>query len=143
MKLLTTDGLYIQKSDLTFLKQTGQLTLDSALIVANNPNIAMNEFIKFENEQEINFFQNLNWICDYEFAKNLSDGELFSLIEKTVEEKNMIIEKFYFMSPEERKNNLQLLEEIKILDYKIHSYGNILYCLHNGFPEIITYKLTK
>ena len=57
-------------------------------------------------------------MIDYNEAKDLSEEEIIALGQKIVEEKNNIAQRFNSMTPEEKKENMDMVFQCELLDFK-------------------------
>lgn len=137
MKIITDDAVYVQKNDITYLNQYLSLSnlpipssifekvFGSNIIIIDNSN--RYEFIKFDKPEEIEFFQGIDWMIDYNKVKDLSEEEIIALAKSIVEENNEIARRFNSMTPEERKKNINMAFQYELLDFKICSLRDILW----------------
>ena len=124
MKIITDNAVYVQKNDIAYLNQT-DLTIPASIFmkVFGNGIVIINdsnryEFVKFETPEEIEFFKGIDWMIDYNEAKDLSEEEIIALGQKIVEEKNNIAQRFNSMTPEEKKENMDMVFQCELLDFK-------------------------
>lgn len=133
MKILTENAIYVQKNDMTYLSRMAKSIPSSILIQVYGKGAETiddenkNEFIKFDKDNEIEFFKNLDWIVDYQVLKNLTDEEIYSMGQDILNEKNRIARQFNLLSPVERKKNISMVNECELLDYKLYSIRDILW----------------
>lgn len=137
MKIITDDAVYVQKNDITYLNQYLSLSnlpipssifekvFGSNIIIIDNSN--RYEFIKFDKPEEIEFFQGIDWMIDYNKVKDLSEEEIIALAKSIAEENNEIARRFNSMTPEERKKNINMAFQYELLDFKICSLRDILW----------------
>lgn len=143
MKIITSEAIYIQKKDLFFLNQTN-LSIPSSIslnafyyetTIIDDDDIY--EFIKFEEEIEIDFLKKIDWIVDYNNLKDLEEYQIIKLIEDVGKEKNNIFKKY--------NNNIiknkDLLLRYEQLEFKITTLIEILWLKQGhiklNFPEEI------
>ena len=132
MKIITNDAAYVQKNDLNFLHlsdvpKTSSIYLSvfdwgKTRITDKNKN----EFYRFENEEDIEYFKKLDWMVDYDEIKNLSDAELVKMGQSISIEKNRIGEVFNDMSIKERMNNTDMVLRHKVLEFKMKSLIDVI-----------------
>lgn len=144
MKIITSNAVYVQKDDIEYLNSL-DLSLPSSIM---NKIIEYNimqiddktryEFIKFEEQSDIEFFKSLGWIIDYNEVKDLSESEMISLYKKIIEEKNAIARKYNLMSESNRINNMDYVRKYKLLDFKLYS---LLYIINLKKEHIQTFIL--
>lgn len=137
MKIITDDAIYVQKNDITYLNQylsLSNLPIPSSIfekvfgrniVIIDNSN--RYEFIKFDKPEEIEFFQGIDWMIDYNKVKDLSEEEIIALAKSIAEENNEIARRFNSMTPEERKKNINMAFQYELLDFKICSLRDILW----------------
>ena len=133
MKIITKNAAFVQKSDIiqlnlynaeklnpTFMKVFG-----NSIIIFDNCNI--NEFVEFNEQKEIEFFKNTDWIIDYNEIKKLSEEEIFDLARSIIKEKNTIFQKLSTMTNEEREQNTNLVTDYEFLQFKLTSLQDALW----------------
>ena len=85
MKIITNEFAYVQKNDIAFLNSTDQaipLSIYSKVFgdgytIIDDSN--RYDFVKYEKEKDIEFFNNMEWILDYNEVKDLDEKEIFQL----------------------------------------------------------------
>mgnify|MGYP006955113875 CR=1 FL=1 len=143
MKILTENGLYIQKSDLILLQNTKigiplkvQKDINKNNISESNPN----EFIRFTKEETINYFKDQEWIVDYKLVNAMSHEQIIRIYKVL---KDKIMDKILFYSDslnyeaaKELKDELQYIDIITNKQkIELHDYVNrdvIGYIFKNG-----------
>lgn len=85
------------------------------------------EFVEFEAPEEIEFFKSIDWMIDYNEVKDLSEEETIELACSIAEEQNSIAQRFNSMTPEERENNMSMVSQCELLDFKIYSLRDVLW----------------
>lgn len=144
MKIITSNAVYVQKDDIEYLNSLGISLPNSISMKINQYNITQiddktkYEFIKFDEQSDIEFFKNLDWIIDYNEVKNLSESEMISLYKKIIEEKNVIARKYNLISESDRINNMDYVRKYKLLDFKLYS---LLYIINLKKEHIQTFIL--
>ena len=126
VKIITDDAVYVQKNDITYLNHTDlpipasifMKVFGNGIVVVDDSN--RYEFEKFENTDEIEFFKGLDWIVDYNSVKDLSDDEIIEIGQS-------IAQKFNSMSSDERKENMEMITQCELLDFKMYSLRDILW----------------
>ena len=82
MKILKDNKIYVQKNDMAYLNSS-ELDIPASIYmkvygkgitIIDNSN--RYEFIEFTDPKEIEFFQGLDWIVDYDEVKDLTEEEL-------------------------------------------------------------------
>lgn len=132
MKIITSNAVYVQKNDIGFLNQTDlpipasifMKVFGKGVTIIDNSNRF--EFVKFEEESEIEFFRNLDWIIDYDLVKGLGEEQIIELGQGIAQEKNTIAQTFNAMSDDKRRANEHLVYECERLDFKMYSLRDVL-----------------
>lgn len=133
MKIITDDAVYVQKNDIAYLNQT-DLAIPASIFmkIFGNDIVIIDdnnryEFVKFDTPEEIEYFRNIDWMIDYNEVKDLSEGETIALGQSIAEEKNCIAQRFNFMTPEERENNMSMVSQCELLDFKMYSLRDVFW----------------
>ena len=133
VKIITENAVYVQKNDIAYLNNT-DLSIPASIFmkVFGNGMVIIDdskryEFEKFEDASEIEFFKGLEWIVDYNSVKDLSDDEIIEMGQSIAQLKNQIAQKFNSMSENERKENLEMVTQCELLDFKMYSLRDILW----------------
>lgn len=127
MKIITNDATYVQKRDIEYLYLAHEKipssifvkVFGSGLIRIDNTN--RNDFVKFEDEVERDFFNNLDFIIDYNEVKDLSETDIKKLFQAIDDEQFMVATK---MNDVRGKNDIDALAHLtryNQLDYKFSS----------------------
>lgn len=132
MKIITDNAVYVQKNDIAYLNQTDlaipasifMKVFDSGIVIIDDS--SRYEFVEFDDPKEIEFFRGIDWMIDYNEVKDLSEEETITLGQSIVEETNSIAQRFNSMTPEERKENMNMVSQYELLDFKIYSLRDIL-----------------
>ena len=149
MKIITENAVYVQKNDIAYLIHT-DLPIPASIfrkVFGNEMTIIDDsnryEFEKFEDDTEIEFFNGLDWIVDYNSVKDLSDDEIIEIGQNIAQTRNQIAEQFNSMSEDERKENLGMVTQCESLDFKMYSLKDILWFkqghLEMTLPEGVDY----
>lgn len=133
MKIITDDSAYVQKNDIAYLNQTDlpiptsifMKVFGKGIVIIDDSN--RYEFVKFDAPEEIEFFKGLSWMIDYNEVKDLSEEETIILGQSIAQEKNGIATKFNSMSEKERKENLKMVQQCELLDFKMYSLRDVLW----------------
>ena len=124
MKIITENAVYVQKNDITYLNHTDlpipasifMKIFGNGIVIINDSN--RYEFEKFEDDSEI----------------DLSDDEIIEIGQNIAQVKNQIAEQFNLMSEDERKENLGLVTQCELLDFKMYSLRDILWFKQGHLP---------
>lgn len=129
MKIFKNNAVYVQKIDLVFLYQLGIEIPNSITMKINEnelDNRNMHSFLEFNEENEIEFFRNLDWLVNYDEVKDLSEEYILELLNSIKEEKNNKLEEFNEAPDDDFDTNLRLISEYQSLDFKIYNLKEIL-----------------
>lgn len=132
MKIVTSNAVYVQKSDLVYLNSTDLIipatiyikVFGSGKEIINEEN--QSEFVKFDEKSEIDYFKSIDWIVDYNKLRNLSNSELLELIWDTLKKEHEIAIKFNSMPYVQRRKNVQMRINANFLMCKYSSLMDIL-----------------
>lgn len=133
MKIITKDCAYVQKNDIVYLNET-DLPIPASVfmkifgkgtVIINDSNRF--EFISFENPDEIEFFKDIDWMIDYNEVKDLSEEEIINLGQSIAQKQNEIAVKYNSMSEKEKEENISMVQQYELLDFKIYSLRDILW----------------
>ena len=100
MKVFKNGKVYVQNEDLILILRSGELMPTSVLekFYGNGPVIIvqdnMEDYVEFEETDQVEFFKRLDWIVDYDEVKNLSTEELEKLYDDTKDEMVKIRNKY-------------------------------------------------
>lgn len=131
MKIITENAAYVLKNDIVYLFQTGlhELTFrfiknlgDGTIIDDRNKY----EFIKYDSLEEIEFLENANWMVDYNEVKDLSEEAIIALSQRIAKRRNVLVQRIDSIPYEELEENMDLVTEKNLLDFKMHSLEEIL-----------------
>ena len=133
MKIVTDSAVYVQKNDIAYLSSSDlaipasifMKVLDNGKFIVNDSN--RYDFIKFEEESEIEYFKGLDWMIDYNEVKDLSDEEFIKLGRSIAEEQASFVEQYNAMDKEERIKNQNLAHKCELLEFKYYSLRDILW----------------
>ena len=133
VKIITENAVYVQKNDIAYLNHT-DLPIPASIFIKvfGNGVVIIDdsnryEFEKVEDNHEIEFFKRLDWIVDYNSVKDLSDDEIIEIGKSIAQSKNQIAKQFNSMSENERKENLEMVTQCELLDFKMYSLRDILW----------------
>ena len=133
MKIITDSACYVQRNDLGFLNTTSYSIPASIFNKAfNNSCTIINDrnrydFVKFDEESEIEFFRSLDWIVDYNDVKDLTDSEIYELTKVVRKEHEKIAHSYNDMSNEDKANNYCMVIKCNLLEFKFYSLRDILW----------------
>lgn len=135
MKILTENGLYIQKSDLILLQNTKigiplkvQKDINKNNISESNPN----EFIRFTKEETINYFKDQEWIVDYKLVNAMSHEQIIRIY-KVLKDKINILNHRIFLAKNADLTLLNILYlERELLNHKLKDILKIIQLKNEG-----------
>lgn len=135
MKILTENGLYIQKSDLILLQNTKigiplkvQKDINKNNISESNPN----EFIRFTKEEAINYFKDQEWIVDYKLVNAMSHEQIIRIY-KVLKDKINILNHRIFLAKNADITLLNILYlERELLNHKLKDILKIIQLKNEG-----------
>ncbi|MBD9106308.1 hypothetical protein EGP99_00675 [bacterium] len=132
MKVFKNGKVYVQNEDLILILRSGELMPTSVLekFYGNGPVIIvqdnMEDYVEFEETDQVEFFKRLNWIVDYDEVKNLSTEELEKLYDDTKDEMVKIRNKYSDLSQNDdcyEKDSIRY----ELLGNKLYSLSKIQY----------------
>ena len=134
MKIINRENdqevVYVQKSDMMYVTHNcdsfpAALMEDffSDIVIINGDN--RNEFVRFTDPSEVDFFRKQEWIIDYRDFRNLSEAEIMDMGTSTIDELNAVAEEFNGTKNEKKKE--ELYKKHELLDYKFNSIREFLW----------------
>ena len=132
MKVFKNGKVYVQNEDLILILRSGELMPTSVLekFYGNGPVIIvqdnMEDYVEFEETDQVEFFKRLDWIVDYDEVKNLSTEELEKLYDATKDEMVKIRNKYSDLSQNDdcyEKDSIRF----ELLGNKLYSLSKIQY----------------
>lgn len=132
MKVFKNGKVYVQNEDLILILRSGELVPTSVLekFYGNGPVIIvqdnMEDYVEFEETDQVEFFKRLDWIVDYDEVKNLSTEELEKLYDATKDEMVKIRNKYSDLSQNDdcyEKDSIRF----ELLGNKLYSLSKIQY----------------
>lgn len=99
------------------------------------------EFVSFDEENEIEFFRNIDWIVDYKEYRTRSFDEMVQAGEDIHSERKDIADRYNAMDEIDRKNNQQLRTQFDLLEEKFKFLPQIVF-VNQGhvtmpFPNVV------
>ena len=132
MKVFKNGKVYVQNEDLILILRSGELMPTSVLekFYGNGPVIIvqdnMEDYVEFEETDQVEFFKRLDWIVYYDEVKNLSTEELEKLYDDTKDEMVKIRNKYSDLSQNDdcyEKDSIRY----ELLGNKLYSLSKIQY----------------
>ena len=133
MKIVTDDAVYVQKNDIAYLNSLKMSIPSSIVNKVYKDGICIidfynkHDFIKFDEEDDMEYFRNLDWMIDYNEVRSLSEKEMILLARKVAKEEENLAHKFNSMSDEDKHNNLGIINECELLEFKFYSIRDLLW----------------
>ena len=151
MKLFhTEDGkevVYVQRHDMMYINSEMDIPIPASVFLKffNGITIVDDsnrfEFVKFEGEDAVKYFKDLDFIIDFDQYKGFTDDQLEEEVQKLGAKANEIAEKWNSMTEKKRKENISLLEEYQKIEYMIQFLCEIYAVKHKKrempFPEFV------
>ena len=107
--------VYVQRKDLEYISQSEQ-NVPKELIKRNYKHIASNgledEFIIFSDKETIEYFKNLNWIVDYRKFCNVSNDDIFKIVDTLFERYYHNFSEIYNDFDKEKKYSKKIIVEL-------------------------------
>ena len=100
MKFFCVNSIYVHLDDLCHLNIVGESVPDIVRNhVAPTTVTTANQFdlVKFDHPEQIEFFQSLDWIYDFDMLNSMSDRELKKLRSELIKQRNQLYAKFNCM----------------------------------------------
>lgn len=147
MKIITSNSAFVQMNDLAYLNQSDleipasifTKIFGNGIVIIDNRN--RYHFMEFKDPKEIEFFNAIDWMVDYNKVKDLSEKEIMELAQSIAEKRDGIAQKFNSMTQEQRKKNMSMVSQCELLDFKFYSLRDFLWFkqghIKMTFPEEI------
>lgn len=132
MKIFRNEAVYVQKNDVAYFNKFDEPILASVYVkLFSEPVNIVNdrnryEFIKYDEEKEIEFFKKQEWILDYDDVKSLTDEELIQLGTSFSDKLNELASVINNPLTEESKK-IDLYEQYQKLQYKMYSLRDYIW----------------
>lgn len=146
MKIINNDSVLVQNRDLAYLTHyNGDMPAsifikicgeDVAFIDSSN----INEFVKFDSEEEIDFFKYSDWILDYNLYNFKSVEELYAVAEKMIDEINHLTSIYNRMSGEEQEKSSIMIEQMNLMIFEVQSIRELIK-IKQGNNNVVLSKL--
>jgi len=132
MKIFTKNSVYVQKNDIVYLN-TYDLPIPASIftkVFGKNITIINDsnryEFVRFDNQTEIDFFQKMDWIIDYNELKDLNEKDIVDITQNIITKINNMITEFNSMQKKDKINNMNMLIQCELLKYKVNSLSDFI-----------------
>lgn len=149
MKIFNDDCVYVQLNDIAYLNSFDlpipasiyMKVFGRGVTIINNGN--RYNFVRFDDESEIDFFKGLDWMIDYDEVKNLSCDEIGSMCMEVAREQTQIVEAYNDMPVDEKRCHSNMINKCQLLEFKFYSLRDFLWFkqgnIHMTLPEGIDY----
>ena len=124
------EAVYVQKGDLMYVTHNcdsmpAALMEDffSDIVIINGDN--RNEFVRFTNPSEVEFFRKQEWIIDYRDFRNLSEDEIMNKGKEVIDKLNAVAEAFNASKNEAKRE--KLYNEHELLEYRLQCVKEFLW----------------
>lgn len=133
MKIINSDSAYVQKNDIAYLNSFDlpipfsifMKVFGNGVTIINDSN--RYDFVKFDEESEIEFFKGLDWMIDYNEVKDLIEDEIIKLAKNIEKEREKIATTFNSMSKKEKNQHIDMVTKCDLLEFKFYSLRDILW----------------
>lgn len=133
MKIFKDNSVYVQKNDMVNLNHTDISIPASIFIKVFGQAITVidetnrYEFIEFNAPEEIKFFQEQDWIVDYNAIRDLTEEELMELGQSIAQDKNVKAKAFNKLPKKQRQQKYQsVVSSLELLDFKMYSIRDMI-----------------
>lgn len=133
MKVLKQERIYVQMQDIGYLNSTDMsIPASIYLKVFSGPVTVIGDhnrfdYVSFDDPKEIEFFESLTFIIDYNEYKDLTLEQISQKGTEVSNMANLIAKEYNEMSITERRNHTSMLELYNNLTYKMQSIA-AFYC---------------
>ena len=132
MKIVFDNHVYVQKNDIMYLLENDNKNVTALERIALKykktiENADRYDFIKFKSKIDCNFFNNIDYIIDYNKVKDLSCKELIDMGMSLASERRELASKYNNMDIIDRQRNFYIKIRCKELYYKMYSLGEVLW----------------
>ena len=151
MKLFHTENgketVYVQMQDIMYLLNETDMPIPATILknffigvtIVTDKNRF--DFVRFEDEHEVEFFKKIEFIIDFDQYKGLTEKQIESEAQKLIIKANKIAEKWNHMTLEEKNKNRALYEEHCNISYMVKFLSEI-YNVKQGkkdmpFPKFV------
>lgn len=138
--------LYVQLRDIKILKKGFEDSIPESIkkeifVYLNQANNnTLNDFIRFDNEDVINFYNSIDWIIDYgEFLRKSTCLKEFEL-RQAKQRLSLVSSVIDLASKEELEQNPSFLLEYKKASYKLKDIDHAINCLYRNNGKIPVVK---
>ena len=151
MKIFHTEkgkeAVYVQMQDIIYLLNETEMPIPASIFTKEYTSVPVVDdsnrfnFVKFDDENEVKFFRNLDFIIDYDQYKDLTDEQFEDEWRKVSSKTNDITEKWNSMNEEEKRENSSLFNELCNIRYKLKFMSEIHAIKHGRrsmpFPKFV------
>ena len=120
------DVVYVQRTDIIYLIFQKNMVIPLPNIyqkISEGINVVTDitrlEFVRFDNENEVKFFRECEFICDFNQYKDFTDEQIIAEVQRLIIKTNEIAKKWNEMTLEERSEN-------SLLSDMYHDLGHMI-----------------
>lgn len=132
MKIIRKDCVYVQLEDINYLanrkismpKRVIHRALENGYLYVDETN--KYTFIRYDENEIIEFFKDLSVVIDYDSIKNLPSDQLEQYCDNILKAKDEKLDKFNNLPKEKRMKREYDIEEINDLEYKYYQVHKFL-----------------
>jgi hypothetical protein len=132
MKIINEDSVLVQMRDIAQLTNyDGSIPMSVYMKLCGNgigiiDASNVNDFIRFDTEDEIEFFKNASWILDYNEYNCKSLSDLYASAEELIAKINDLTIEYNKLSGEEQHKNVIMIEQMNLLIYEVQSIAALI-----------------
>lgn len=132
MKIINEDSILVQKRDLAQLTDyDGSIPMSIYMkLCGNGIGITdasnVNDFMRFDTENEIEFFKSASWILDYNEYNSKSLSDLYASAEGLIAKINELTIEYNKLSGEEQHKNSTMIDQMNLLIYEVQSIAALI-----------------
>lgn len=132
MKIINEDSVLVQKRDLAQLTDyDGSIPMSIYMKLCGNgigiiDASNVNDFMRFDTENEIEFFKSASWILDYNEYNSKSLSDLYASAEGLIAKINELTIEYNKLSGEEQHKNSAMIDQMNLLIYEVQSIAALI-----------------
>ena len=132
MKIINEDSVLVQKRDLAQLTDyDGSIPMSIYMKLCGNgigiiDASNVNDFMRFDTENEIEFFKSASWILDYNEYNSKSLSDLYASAEGLIAKINELTIEYNKLSGEEQHKNSTMIDQMNLLIYEVQSIAALI-----------------
>lgn len=132
MKIINEDSVLVQKRDLAQLTDyDGSIPMSIYMKLCGNgigiiDASNVNDFMRFDTENEIEFFKSASWILDYNEYNSKSLSDLYASAEGLIAKINELTIEYNKLSGEGQHKNSSMIDQMNLLIYEVQSIAALI-----------------